>query len=78
MTTQFTPLELVYGTQPIMPIEFTFPTERIKDVPTKDLNQAIHVRMEHWCVGENINHIQLLQRKIGMKKGNPKTFVRVI
>jgi hypothetical protein len=71
MTTQFTPFELIYGMQPIMPTEFTFPTEIIKDVPTKDLNQAIHVRMEHliqldeqhWFVGQNINHIQLLQKR---------------
>jgi hypothetical protein len=62
--TQFTPFELVYGIQPIILVEFTIPTKRIKDVPTKDLNQAIHVRMEYlirldeegWCVGENINH----------------------
>jgi hypothetical protein len=54
-----------------MPAEFTIPTKRIRDVPTKDFNQAIHVRMEHlirlddehWCVGENINHIQLLQKE---------------
>jgi hypothetical protein len=65
------PFELVYGTQPIMPIEFMVPTKRIKDIPTKDFDQAIHVRMEdlvqldeeRWCAGENINHIQLLRKE---------------
>jgi hypothetical protein len=71
VTTQFSPFELVYGTQPIMLAEFMVPTKIIRDVPTKDLNQTIHVRMEDlirldeecWCVGENINHIQLLQKE---------------
>jgi hypothetical protein len=78
--TQFTPFELVYGTQPIMLVEFTIPIERIKDVPTEDLDQAIHVKMEHlirldeehWCVGENINHIQLLQKENWNEKGKLK------
>jgi hypothetical protein len=46
ITTQFTPFELVYGTQPIMLIKFIVSTKRIKDIPTKDLDQAIHLRME--------------------------------
>jgi len=62
--TQFMPFELVYGTQPIMLTKFMVSTKRIKDISTKDLNQAIHVRMgelvwldeKHWCVNENINH----------------------
>jgi hypothetical protein len=45
--------------------------KRIGDVPIENINQAIHVRMEdfiwldeeRWCVGENINHIQLLRKK---------------
>jgi hypothetical protein len=41
------PFELVYGTQPIVPVEFMVPTKRIKDTPTKDLDQTIHVRMEN-------------------------------
>jgi hypothetical protein len=80
VTTQFTPFELVYGIQPVMPAKFTILTKRIRDVPTKDLNQAIHVRMEHlirldeehWCVGENINHIQLLQKENWNEKGKFK------
>jgi hypothetical protein len=46
MTTQFTPFELVFGTQPLMPVEFMIPIKRIRDVPIEDLNQAIHVRMK--------------------------------
>jgi hypothetical protein len=37
-TTHFTPFELVYGTQHVMPTKFMVPTKRIKDVPTEDLN----------------------------------------
>jgi hypothetical protein len=33
VTTQYTPLMLVYGTQPIMPIEFVIPTKRVCDLP---------------------------------------------
>jgi hypothetical protein len=32
--TQFTPFELIYGTQPIMPTEFMVPLKRINDIPT--------------------------------------------
>ncbi len=47
------------------------PTKRIRDIPTKDLDLAIHVRMEdlvqldeeHWCGSENINYIQLLKKE---------------
>ncbi len=46
VTTQFMPFELVYGTQPIMLTKIMVSTKRIKDIPTKDLDQAIHVRME--------------------------------
>ncbi len=46
VTTQFMPFELVYVLQPIMPTEFMVPTKRIRDIPTKDLDQAIHVRIE--------------------------------
>jgi hypothetical protein len=37
LTKQFTPFELVYGTQAIMLAKFTIPTKRIRDVPTKTL-----------------------------------------
>jgi hypothetical protein len=30
-----------------MLIEFMVPTKRIKDIPTKDLDQTINVRMEN-------------------------------
>jgi hypothetical protein len=43
-----TPFELVYSTQLVMPTEFMVPTKRIRDVPTKDLNKAIHVKMENF------------------------------
>jgi hypothetical protein len=80
MTTQFTPFELVFSTQPIMHVEFMIPIKRIRDVPIEDLNQAIHVRMEdpiqldekHWRVGDNINHIQLLQKENWDEKGKFK------
>jgi hypothetical protein len=65
MTIQYTPFELVYGTQPIMPIKFVVPTKKICNLPQEDLNKATHVRMEdlfkldetHWQVNENITHI---------------------
>jgi len=71
VTTQFTPFGLVYNTQLITLVKFMVPTKRIKDVPTKHLSRAIHVRMEdfiwfdeeRWHVGENINHIQLLWKE---------------
>jgi hypothetical protein len=44
--TQFTPFELVYGTQLVMSVEFMVLAKRIRDIPTKDLDQAIHVKME--------------------------------
>jgi hypothetical protein len=54
-----------------MPTKFMVPTERIRDMPTKDLDQAIHLRMEnlvqleeeHWHANENINHIHLLRKE---------------
>jgi hypothetical protein len=71
LTTQFMPFELVYGIQLVMPIKFMVPTKRIRDIPTKDLDQAIHLRMEnlvqleeeHWHANENINHIHLLRKE---------------
>ncbi len=46
MTTQYTPFELVYNTQPIMPIEFAIPIERVCDLQQEDLDKDIRVRME--------------------------------
>jgi hypothetical protein len=43
-----TPFELVYNTQLVMKTKFMVPTKRIRDVPTKDLNKAIHVKMENF------------------------------
>jgi hypothetical protein len=71
VTTQFMPFELVYGIQPVMPTEFMVPTKRIRDIPIKDFDQAIHLRMENlvklgeerWHANENINHIQLFGKE---------------
>jgi len=46
VTTQYTPFELVYGTQPIMLIEFVVPTKKICDSLQEDINKVIRVRME--------------------------------
>jgi hypothetical protein len=57
------------------------PTKRIRDIPTKDLDQAIHVIMEyllarldeeHWRAGENINYIYLLRKENWDEKGKLK------
>jgi hypothetical protein len=80
MTTHFTPFELVFGIQPIMLAEFMILIKWIRDVTIEDLNQAIHVRMEdfiqldekRWCVGDNINHIQLLRKENWDEKGKFK------
>jgi hypothetical protein len=80
MTTQFTPFELVYDTQPIMLTKFMVLTKKIRDVPIEDINQAIHIRMEDliqldeecWRVGENINHIHLLRKENWDEKGKLK------
>jgi len=71
VTKQFMPFELVYGIQLVMPTKFMVPTKRIRDIPTKDLDQVIHLRMEnlvqleeeHWHTNENINHIHLLRKE---------------
>jgi hypothetical protein len=81
-TTQFTPFELVYGTQLVMPTKFKVPTKRIRDIPSNDINYAIHVRMEDliqldeecWCVGENINHMKFLRKENWDGKGKIKSF----
>ncbi len=39
MTTQYTPFELVYDTEPIMPIEFAVPIERVCDLQQEDLKK---------------------------------------
>ncbi len=65
MTTQYKSFELVYGTQPIMPLKFVLPTKRICDLPQEDLNKAIWVRVEDLFkldesrsqANENITHI---------------------
>jgi hypothetical protein len=41
VTTQYTPFELVYNTQPIMSTEFAIPTKKVCNVPQEDLNKAI-------------------------------------
>jgi hypothetical protein len=41
MTTQHTPFELVYNTQPIMLTEFVIPINRIRDVPQEELDKVI-------------------------------------
>jgi len=46
MTTQYIPFELVYDTQPIMPIEFAISIERVCDLQQEDLDKDIRVRME--------------------------------
>jgi hypothetical protein len=82
MTTQYTPFELVYGIQPIVPIEFVVPTKRICDLPQEDLNKVIQVRMEdlfkldetHWQANENITHIQLLCKEQRDEKRKMKSF----
>ncbi len=71
VTTQYTPCEMVYGIQPIMPTKFVVPIERVCDLPQEDLNKTIQVRMEDlfrldeifWQVGENTNHIQLMRKE---------------
>ncbi len=42
---QYTPFELVYGIQLIMPIEIAVPTKRVRDLPQENLDKAIKVRM---------------------------------
>jgi hypothetical protein len=84
-TTQFTPFELVYGTQLVMPTKFIVPTKRIRDIPSNDINYTIHVRMEDliqfdeecWCVGENINHMQFLRKENWDGKGKIKSLMKV-
>jgi hypothetical protein len=39
VTTQYTPFELVYDTEPIMPIEFAVPIERVCDLQQEDLKK---------------------------------------
>jgi hypothetical protein len=51
-----------------MPAQFAIPTKRVHNLPQKDLDNAIRVRMEDlfrldatcWQIKRNINHIQLL------------------
>jgi hypothetical protein len=65
VTTQHTPFELVYSTQPIMLAKFVILTKRVHDVPREELDKVIRVRMEDlfrldetcWKSEENINHI---------------------
>jgi len=65
-----------------MPTKFIIPTRRIRDIPSNDINYAIHVRMEDliqldeesWCVGENINHMQFLRKENWDGKGKIESF----
>jgi hypothetical protein len=62
---QYTPFELVYGTQPMMPVEYLVTIQRIRDVFNDDIEAAIHVRMDDlvhldekcWQVRKNMNHV---------------------
>ncbi len=82
MTTQYTPFESIYNTQPIMPVKFAVPTKRVHDLPQEDLDKAIRIRVEDlfgldetfWHVGENINHIQLLHKEQTDDQGKIKKF----
>jgi hypothetical protein len=40
VTTQYTPLELVYGTQLVMLTKFATPTKRICDIPQGDMDKS--------------------------------------
>ncbi len=84
VTTQFTPFELVYGIQPIMPVEFT-----VKELGMYPQKTLIKPFMYEWKISSDwMKNVGMLvktsiiysycKRKIGMKKGNSKTFVRVI
>jgi hypothetical protein len=81
VTTQYTPFELVYNTQPIMPAEFAILTKRVHDLPHEDLNKYIRIKMEdlfrldgiHWQAEKNINHIQLLRKEQKDEKGRMKS-----
>jgi len=46
VTTQATPFELVYGTQPVMLVEFMVPIHKIRIKLEDDIQLAIQVRME--------------------------------
>ncbi len=80
--TQLTPFELVYGTQLVMPTKFIVSIKRIQNIPSSDINHAIHVRMEDWiqldeecwCVSENINHMQFPRKENWDRKGKIKSF----
>jgi hypothetical protein len=65
VTTQHTPFESIYSTQPIMSAKFVIPTKSVCDVPGEELDKVIRVRIEDlfrldetcWQSEENINHI---------------------
>ncbi len=65
VTTQHTPFESVYSTQPIMPTKFVIPIKSVRDVPGEELDKVIRVMIEYlfrldetcWQSKENINHI---------------------
>jgi hypothetical protein len=46
VTIQYTPFELVYGIQPMMPSEYLVHIQWIQDVPNDDIEVAIWVRMD--------------------------------
>jgi hypothetical protein len=66
---------------PLCQLNLWSPPKKIKEIPTKDTHQAIHVKMENlaqldeecWCVDENINYIQLLRKENWHDKGKLKS-----
>jgi hypothetical protein len=76
VTIQYTPFELVYDIQPIMLTQFVVPTKRAHDLPQKDIDKAIQVRMEdlfrlheiHWQTKEILTIFSFCAKNKGMKK----------
>ncbi len=46
VTTQYTPFELVYGTQLVVLAEYLVPIQQIQDVLNDDIEVTIQVRMD--------------------------------
>ncbi len=65
-----------------MPTKFAIPTKRVHNLPRKELDKAIKVRMEDLFrldetrqqAGENIDHIQLLRKEKKDEKGRMKSY----
>jgi hypothetical protein len=80
VTIQYTPFELVYGTQPIMPVEFVIPTKRVHNAPQEKLNKVIRVRMEDLFKLEHVKqHTKILTQKHNLINWvNKKNKIRLI